>query len=89
MDQIHEELMEPENELNQEEEEAMETEDAGSNPEGSSSNLMSVSERASSTSQGTIHILRKQRGCVGGVGKMLTFAYIVGGWVDANGYVSK
>jgi len=51
MDQIHEELMEPENELNQEEEEAMETEDAGSNPEGSSSNLMSVSERASSTSQ--------------------------------------
>ena len=36
---------------------------------------------------GTIHILRKQREWVGGVGKMLTFAYIVGGWVEANAYV--
>ena len=50
MDQIHEELMEPENELNHEEEH-METEDVGSNPEVSSNNLTSVSERASSTSQ--------------------------------------
>ena len=38
---------------------------------------------------GTIHILRKQRGWVGGVCKMLTFAYMVGGWVKANAYVSK
>ena len=38
---------------------------------------------------GTIHILRKQRGWVGGVGQMLTFAYIVGGWVKANAYASK
>ena len=38
---------------------------------------------------GIIHILRKQRGWVGGVGKMLTFAYVVGGWVEANAYVSK
>ena len=38
---------------------------------------------------GTIHILRKQRGWVGGLGKMLTFAYIVGGWVKAIAYVSK
>ena len=36
-----------------------------------------------------IHILRKQRGLVGGVGHMLTFAYMVGGWVKANAYVSK
>ena len=26
---------------------------------------------------------------MGGVGKILTFAYIVGGWVKANAYVSK
>ena len=38
---------------------------------------------------GTIHILRKQRRWVGGVGKMLTFAYMVGGWFMANAYVSK
>ena len=38
---------------------------------------------------GTIQILRKQRGWVGGVGQMLTFAYMVGGWVKANAYVSK
>ena len=38
---------------------------------------------------GTIHILRKQKGWVGGVGKMLTFAYMVGGWVEVNAYVSK
>ena len=38
---------------------------------------------------GTIHILRKQRGWVCGVCKMLTFAYMVVGWVKANTYVSK
>ena len=38
---------------------------------------------------GTIHILPKQRWWVGGVSQMLTFAYIVGGWVKANAYVSK
>ena len=26
---------------------------------------------------------------MGGVGQMLTFAYMVGGWVKANAYVSK
>ena len=30
---------------------------------------------------GTIHILRKQRGWVGGIGKMLTFAYMVDGFL--------
>ena len=38
---------------------------------------------------GTIHILRKQRGWVGGEGQMLTFAYMLGGWVKANAYESK
>ena len=38
---------------------------------------------------GTVQILRKQRGWVGGVGQMLTFAYKVGGWVVANAYISK
>ena len=38
---------------------------------------------------GTIQILRKQRGWVGGVGQMLTFAYMVGGWIKANAYVRK
>ena len=37
---------------------------------------------------GTIHILHKQRGWVDGVSKMLTFAYMVVGWVKANAYVS-
>ena len=41
------------------------------------------------TGYGTNHELRKQRGWVGGGGKMLTFAYMVGGWVKANAYVSK
>ena len=26
---------------------------------------------------------------MGGIGQMLTFAYMVGGWVKANAYVSK
>ena len=38
---------------------------------------------------GTIHILRKQRGWLGGVDQMLTIAHMVGGWVKANAYVSK
>ena len=38
---------------------------------------------------GTVHILRKQRYWVGGSCKMLMFAYIVGGWVLANAYISK
>ena len=38
---------------------------------------------------GTIQILRKQMGWVGGLGQMLTFAYMLGGWVIANAYVSK
>ena len=38
---------------------------------------------------GTIHILRKQRGWMGGVSQMLTFAYFMGGWIKANAYVSK
>ena len=38
---------------------------------------------------GTIQILRKQMGWVGGLCQMLTFAYNVGGWVIANAYVSK
>ena len=38
---------------------------------------------------GTIQILRKQRGWVGGLCQMLTFADKVGGWVTANAYVSK
>ena len=39
--------------------------------------------------KGTIQILRKQLGWVGGSWQMLTFAYKVGGWVVANAYVSK
>ena len=39
--------------------------------------------------KGTIHILRKQAGWVGGLCQMLTFADIVGGWVCANAYISK
>ena len=35
---------------------------------------------------GTIHILRKQRGWVGEVGQMLTFSYMMGGWLKANAY---
>ena len=50
---------------------------------------MFFSENTVSVCLGTIHILRKQRGWVGGVGQMLTFAYMVGGWVKANAYVSK
>ena len=38
---------------------------------------------------GTIHILRKQTGWVGGLGQLLTFTYKVGGWVVDNTYVSK
>ena len=38
---------------------------------------------------GTIHISRKQKEWVGGVGQMLTFAYIVGGWAKAKAYISK
>ena len=26
---------------------------------------------------------------MGGVGKLVTFAYMVGGWVKANAYISK
>ena len=37
----------------------------------------------------TIHIICKKRGWVGGVSQMLTFAYMVGGWVMANAYISK
>ena len=37
----------------------------------------------------TIHILCRQRGWVDGVGQMLTFAYMVDGWVKANAYASK
>ena len=33
---------------------------------------------------GTVHILRKQAGWVGGVDQMLTFSYKVGGWIIAN-----
>ena len=38
---------------------------------------------------GTILSLCKQREWVGAVGQMLTFAYMVGGWVKANAYISK
>ena len=34
--------------------------------------------------KGLVHILRKQIGWMGGVGKMPTFAYMVGGWGKAN-----
>ena len=44
---------------------------------------------ALATKKGSIHISPKQRDWVGGVGKMPTFAYMVGGWVKANAYVSK
>ena len=40
-------------------------------------------------SLGTIHLLRKWRGWMGGVDQMLTFAYMVGGWIKANAYVRK
>ena len=36
-----------------------------------------------------IYYVSIEGGWVGGVGQMLTFAYIVGGWVKANAYVSK
>ena len=38
---------------------------------------------------GTIHLLRKQTGWVGGIGQLLTYAYEVGGWVKDHAYVSK
>ena len=38
---------------------------------------------------GTVHKLCKQRYWVGGLNIMIMFAYIVGGWVQANAYISK
>ena len=38
---------------------------------------------------GTIHISRKQRGWLGGVGKMLTFAYMVDGLVGQGKCLHK
>ena len=38
---------------------------------------------------GTIHLLRKQTGWVGGIGQLLTYAYEVGGWVKDHAYVKQ